>query len=255
MGNSATPRTRFDTPTALALEATFDGGTITADGGLPWLARLDSELGLCENLAAAIPEWRRGSSRHSLEELVRQRVLQIASGYEDQNDADYLRADPLFKLACGRLPQTGQDLASQPTLSRLENIPDSRACYRMAEALVELYINQRGMDGAPERVLLDFDATDDPAHGEQEGVAYHGYFGQHQYHPLLVFDGESGQIVTAVLRPGNAHAGAGALSVLKRIVGRLQQRCPGRRSSSGPTPASRCLPSTSIVSRRASTTP
>jgi hypothetical protein len=190
------------------------------------LAQLDSELGLCEALAGCVPEWRRGQVRHSLEDLVRQRVLQIACGYEDQDDADTLRSDPLLKLVCGRLPETDPDLASQPTLSRLENSPDSLACYRMAEVLVELYVRQRSLRGAPERVLLDFDSTDDPAHGKQEGVAYHGYFGQHQYHPLLVFDGQTGQIITAVLRPGNAHAGHGALSVLKRIVERLQEAWP-----------------------------
>ncbi len=227
MTHDATSTTRFDTPTALALEAAFDGGTITADGGLPWLAQVDSELRVSESLATCLTEWRRGGSVwHSLENLVRQRVLQIACGYEDQNDADFLRSDPLFKLACGRLPQTDPDLASQPTLSRLENAADRRACYRMAEALVELYVRQRGKLGAPKRVLLDFDATDDPAHGEQEGVAYHGYFGQHQYHPLLVFDGDTGQIVTAILRPGNAHASDGALSVLKRLVGRLREEWP-----------------------------
>ena len=226
MAHDATSFTRFDTSTALALEAAFDGGTLTADGGLPWLAQADSELGVCQGLAACLTEWRSATARHSLEDLVRQRVLQIACGYEDQNDASFLRSDPLFKLACGRLPRTGEDLASQPTLSRLQNAPDSRACYRMAEALVELYVRQRGKLGAPKRVLLDFDSTDDPAHGEQEGVAYHGYFGQHQYHPLLVFDGDTGQIITAVLRPGNAHAGHGALSVLKRLVGRLREVWP-----------------------------
>jgi hypothetical protein len=96
----------------------------------------------------------------------------------------------------------------------------------MAEALLEIYVRRRGLRGAPQRVLLDFDSTDDPAHGKQEGVAYHGYFGQHQYHPLLVFDGDTGQIVTTVLRAGNAHAGAGALSVLKRLVRRLKEEWP-----------------------------
>jgi hypothetical protein len=229
MAHDATSPTRFDTPTALVLEAAFDGGRITSDGGLPWLARVDSELGLCEDLAAHVPEWRRGPVAHSLEDLVRQRVLQIACGYEDQDDADTLRVDPLFKLACGRPPETGRDLASQPTLSRLENAPNSRACYRMAQALVELYVRRRGRNGAPSKVLLDFDSTDDPAHGEQEGVRYHGYFGQHMYHPLLVFDGDTGQFVSAVLRPGNAHAGHGALSVLKRLVGRLREAWPGVR--------------------------
>jgi hypothetical protein len=111
MAHDATSSFRLDTPTALALEAAFDGGRITSDGGLPWLAQLDSELGLCEALAGCVPEWRRGQVRHSLEDLVRQRVLQIACGYEDQDDADTLRYDPLLKLVCGRLPETDPDLA------------------------------------------------------------------------------------------------------------------------------------------------
>ena len=108
----ATSLLRFDTPTALALEAAFDGGRLTSDGGLPWLATTDAELGVCAALAACVPEWRRGSVTHSLLTLVRQRVSQIACGYEDQNDADTLRADPLLKLVCGRLPETEADLAS-----------------------------------------------------------------------------------------------------------------------------------------------
>ncbi|MDX6380951.1 MAG: hypothetical protein QOI57_1975 [Rubrobacteraceae bacterium] len=97
----------------------------------------------------------------------------------------------------------------------------------MAEALIELYLRQRGEGGAPSRVLLDFDSTDDPAHGEQEGVAYHGYFGQHQYHPLVVFDGDTGQIVTTLLRSGNAaHAGYGDLAILKRLVRRFRKEWP-----------------------------
>jgi Transposase DDE domain group 1 len=134
--------------------------------------------------------------------LVRQRVFQIACGYEDQNDSDSLRTDPLLKLVCGRLPETGTDLASQPTISRLENALTARSCYRIAQALVKLYIRERMKHGGPpERILLDFDATDDPTHGEQEGSYYHGYYRTHMYHPLLVFDGETGQLITAVLRP------------------------------------------------------
>lgn len=216
---------RFDTPLGLALETAFDGGRITSDGGLTWLAETDSDLGfLCESLAQHIPEWRRGKVRHSLLTLLKQRVFQIACGYEDQDDSDELRYDPLLKLVCGRLPQTGADLASQPTISRFENAPRARDCYRMACALGDLYIRQRGelAGGAPEKILLDFDSTDDPTHGEQEGSCYHGYYGQHMYHPLLVFDGETGQLVTAILRPGNAHASHEALAILKRIVARLR---------------------------------
>lgn len=125
MEDSATQQTRFETLAPLPLEVAFDGGRITSDGGLTWLAKVDRELELCEAIAKHVPEWRRrgASVGHSLETLVRQRVFQIACGYEDQNDAHALRADPLLKLVCGRLPETDADLASQPTLSRLENAP------------------------------------------------------------------------------------------------------------------------------------
>jgi hypothetical protein len=224
--DSATFPLRFET-TPLELEAAFDGGRITSDGGILWLAAADRELGLCAAIAEHLPEWRSRSVRHSLLTLVRQRVYQIACGYEDQNDADTLRSDPLLKLIVGRLPDSEADLASQPTLSRLENAPGTKDCLRIARSLGELYVRERGKDGTPERVLLDFDATDNPAHGEQEGTYYHGYYGERIYHPLLVFDGETNQLITAVLRCGNTHASRGALSVLKRIVGRLKRAWPG----------------------------
>jgi hypothetical protein len=208
MDDCATSGLRFETPTNLALEVAFDGGRLTSDGGLTWLAKIDEELGLCEAMAPHVPEWRKGKVRHSLWALIRQRVFQIACGYEDQNDANSLRADPLLKLVCGSLPETGSDLASQPTISRLENAADARACYRMAEALFELYVSRREEGGPPKKILLDFDATADPAHGEQEGSYYHGYYEQHIYHPLLVFDGESGHLITAILRAGAYEAGS-----------------------------------------------
>ncbi len=228
MQDSATTLMRFETPTPLDLEAAFDGGRVTSDGGLCWLAEVDRELGLCEAIAREVPEWRTGrSTRHDLATLVRQRVYQVACGYEDQNDADALRSDPLLKLVLGRLPETGEDLASQPTLSRLENAPGARDCLRIARATAEIYVRERAKDGAPERVLLDLDSTDDPTHGEQEGSRYHGYYRTSMYHPLLVFDGETDQLVAAVLRPGNSHAGRGAVAVLKRVVDRLREEWPG----------------------------
>src|SRR5215212_4129764 len=130
----------FPTPTGVPLEAAFDGGRLTSDGGLPWLAEADTTLDLTPALAVCIPEWRRGPVRHALATLVRQRVFQIACGYADQNDAITLRVDPLLKVACGRLPASEADLASQPTLSRLENAVDRPAVERLAEALVDLYI-------------------------------------------------------------------------------------------------------------------
>src|SRR5262249_54212503 len=144
---------------------------------------------------------------------------QIACGYEEQDDADTLRTDPLLKLACGRLPEGEPDLASQSTLSRLENAVDRKSCYRLAAALVGVYLRERERLGRPRRIRLDFDGTDDPAHGEQEGVAHHGFYGQHMYFPLLVFGADTDQLVTAVLRPGTAHAGRGAVAVLRRLIG------------------------------------
>ncbi|HET7770868.1 MAG TPA: IS1380 family transposase [Chloroflexota bacterium] len=223
----------------LPLEACFDGGRVTSDGGLAWVREADVALGVCAGFGALVPEWRRGPVRHTLETLVRQRVFQIACGYADQNDAATLRSDPLLKLVCGRLPETGRDLASQPTFSRLENAVRPRDCYRLALALLEVYLHERARVGShlapagrsrrPRRVLLDLDGTDDPTHGDQEGSAYHGYYGQHMYFPLLVFDGDTNQLVTAVLRPGNAHGSHGVVAILKRLVPRLRARWPGVR--------------------------
>lgn len=242
MSQSATPIYTFSGAAPMLLEASFDGGRVTSDGGLPWLEAADAWLGLCPALAAQIPDWRRGPVRHALVTLVRQRIFQIACGYEDQDDADSLRSDPLLKWVCGRLPETGPDLASQPTLSRMENAVDWRTCYRLAIALGELYLRERERDGLPRHLVLDLDGTDDPTHGQQEGSAYHGYYRQHMLHPLLIFDGETGQLITAVLRPGNTHGSAGMVAVLKRVVRALRARWPGvtielRMDSAGAVPA------------------
>ena len=177
-------------------------------------------------MAKHVPERRKREGHHSLVALLKQRVFQIACGYEDQDDSDALRADPLLKLVCGSLPQTGADLASQPTISRMENAVNARSCYRMAEALFELYWRERAKNGTPKKVLLDLDSTADPTHGDREGSYYHGYYEQHIYHPLLVFDGESGQPITALLRAGNTHASRSAVAVLKRIVARMRRKWP-----------------------------
>lgn len=221
------PPPRFTVPATLPLEASFDLGDLTSDGGLAWVSEADQQLGLSAALAEQIPDWRHGPVRHSLATLVRQRVFQIACGYADQNDADTLRHDPLLKLVCGRRPATDPDLASQPTLSRLENAVDARTCYRLAQAVLGIYLQERERHGRPTHILLDLDGTDDPTHGNQDGTAYHGYFRQHMYFPLLIFDGETDQVLTAVLRRGTVHASHGAVTILKRLVPTLRQRWPG----------------------------
>ena len=226
MVQSAIDALKFVPPTAVPLTVDFLGGRLTSDGGWAWVAEADAELALTPTLAASLSDARRRRGRHTLQALVRQRIYQIAAGYADQNDADALRTDPLLKLVCGRLPDDGADLASQPTFSRFENSCCARDCYRLAAALGELYLRERERDGRPTHIVLDLDGTDDPTHGNQEGSAYHGYFRQQMYHPLLVFDGETGQLITAILRPGTAHAGHGALAILKRVVARLRERWP-----------------------------
>ncbi len=218
--------TQFPGRDGSSVHTAFDAGRITSDGGLPWLVEADDALHLCAALAACVPEWRRGPVIHTRTTLVRQRVFQIACGYADQDDADTLRSDPLLKWACGRAPEQGRDLASQPTLSRLEQAPDRRALEAMADALVTIYLRARGQSGVPRRILIDIDGTDDPAHGAQEGVAYHGYYRQFMYHPLLVFDGDTGHLITAVLRPGTVHASRFVVLVLRRLVRRIRRQWP-----------------------------
>ena len=227
MSQSATAALSFPSVGPVPLQVDFLGGRLTSDGGLPWIAEADSALGLTGQLAQQFPDWRRRRGRHPVAAVMAQRVYQIACGYEDQNDADTLRRDPLLKQVCGQLPLSGQDLASQPTLSRFENAVGARDCYRLAQALGPVYLQERERDGIPQRIVLDLDGTDDPTHGSQERTAYHGYYGQYMYHPLLLFDGETGQLITAVLRPGTVHASHRVVAILKRVVRTLRDRWPG----------------------------
>ena len=208
----------------------FDGGDISSDGGVMLLAEAERQVGVVSRFAAAIRDDRDPTRvRHSVEEMLRQRVTQIACGYEDCNDADDLRSDPAFKTAVGRLPLSGADLASQPTLSRLENSVGPRELYRMSEVLVDLFVAGRD---APRWVVLDIDATDDPTHGQQQFADYHGYYDEHCYLPLVVTaraDGGPDELLATVLRPGRSHAGRGSVAVLSRIVARLRAAWPGVR--------------------------
>jgi hypothetical protein len=209
--------------------ASFDGGEISSDGGLMLVAEADRRLGLTGKLARMIPDHRDpGRVQQPWSLALAQRVYQIAAGYEDCNDADDLRRDPVFKVALGRLPHSGRDLASQPTLSRFENAPSRTQLYRMAEALADTVLNQYA--GAEvQRIILDFDATDDPTHGQQQFAEFHGFYDEHCYLPLIVtaqFDGGPHELFTAMLRPGRSHASRGALAVLKRLVAALRERWP-----------------------------
>lgn len=207
----------------------FDGGCLSSDAGLVLFREMDRKLGLTSALAGCIRDCRDQSKvRVSVAEMLRQRIFGIALGYEDCNDHDCLKSDPMLKLSVVREPMSGDDLASQPTLSRLENSIGSTELWRMEEVLLEGFIARR-QGGRVQRLVIDADATDDPAHGQQEFEFFHGFYDCHCYLPLLVYvtadDGEQ-ELVASVLRPGNVHTGHRLVSVLKRIVDRLAQAFP-----------------------------
>ena len=207
------------------LTVDFGGGEITSDSGLLLVRQADQSLGLLEGLADCITD-RRDSryTNHDLLTLLRQRIYQIVAGYEDCNDANFLRKDPALKAACGRMP-SDKELSSQPTLSRLENTVTQEDLYRMGQWFVDLYI-RRNRKRKPKRIIIDADGTDDPTYGDQQLTFFHGYYDQYMYHPLLVYDADTGEMITAVLRAGNRHASYGIVSILKRIVAKLKAEFP-----------------------------
>jgi hypothetical protein len=205
------------------LIARFDGGQLSSDGGLLALREVEQRLGLAERLAACIDDPRASERvRHGLADILRFRMLMIAAGYEDGNDADCLRHDPVFKLALNQLPD-GAALCSQPTISRLENLPDLRALLRMARAMVGLYC--ASFRRVPRRIVLDVDDTFDAVHGEQQLRLFNAYYDEYGFQPIVVFDGE-GRPVAAMLRPARRPSGAEARAFLRRLVRGIRSHSP-----------------------------
>ena len=227
----------FPTLFAKPLLATFDTPHQSSDGGAILLKAIDDELTLTAQLAACLPEWRQaGKIEHDLPTLIRQRCFGLACGYADANDAAHLKADPIQKLLVGRDPATGPALASQPTLSRFENFVGPRDLYRLTQTLADVVIaaQQRRLAGQRvRRITIDLDPTDDPTHGQQELTFFNGHYGTWCYLPVvgtLTFDREWTQyLVTAILRPGNAHATRGVIGILRRLFGKLRRAFPHAR--------------------------
>jgi hypothetical protein len=205
------------------IRARFDGGRITSDAGWLLFQALDQQHRFSAGLASCLDDHRDGRYvRHQLGELIRQRVHQIVAGYEDCNDADTLRRDPMLKTVCERRPDSGRDLASQPTLSRLENAVSRKDLVRLGRWLLRQYGRQL-KKRRPQRVVLDLDATDDHAHGQQEFAFYHGYYRHYILHPLLIFDAETADLVGILLRPGHKGAAYFSLRLLKRVVAQIRR--------------------------------
>ena len=217
----------------------FDGGTLTSDGGVVLLGEVERQRGILRQFAACFRDGRHPALiEHSVEELVRQRVLALALGYEDLNDHDVLRSDPLLATIVGKADPTGGDrlqeqdrgkpLAGKSTLNRLEWGAVTQDRYRKIAVdtaavdrfFVEAFLSAH--EQAPAQIILDLDATDDPVHGQQEGRFFHGYYAEHCYLPLYIFCGS--HVLCARLRESNQDASAGALAEVERIVSQVRGR-------------------------------
>jgi Transposase DDE domain group 1 len=228
------------------LQVHFDGGQIVSDTGLLAVRALERPLGIIAGLAQRLPDPRApGYIHHSTEALLTQQIYQILAGYPDCNDAQTLRHDPLFQILADHSPDAEQPLASGSTLARFQYAYTRRRVVGDDETaillerraarierlkvlndyLVELFSRTRRTP--PTEVILDIDASDDPTHGQQELSGYHGYYEQHQYFPLFVFDGISGMPLAAWLRPGTVHASCAAVDILTALVARLRSAWPG----------------------------
>ena len=203
----------------------FAGGTLTTDAGLLLVREFDEQLGLSADVVCRITDTRDARYvTHELDALVRQRLYQIAAGYEDVNDAHRLRHDPTFQIVAADGRTT---LGSQPTLSRLENAIEWPAIQRLARAGVDWFCTYAyGPDEHPADLVLDLDSTDDPTHGTQQLALFHGWYDQHMYHPLLWFEGRTGLLLRTRLRPGRDPSAACVVEDLRHLLGPLRRRFP-----------------------------
>jgi hypothetical protein len=199
------------------ITAAFDGGRITSDGGVMLLAAAERRLGTAEKLADLIPDPRNPLFiTHSVADILRARILAIACGYEDGNDLDDLRSDPAFKLACGRLPDSGADLCSQPTISRWENAPDLRTVIRLSYATIDMYCASYAKP--PKAVTLDIDDTVDVVHGHQQLSLFNAHYDDRCFLPIHVYDTATARPVAFLLRPGRTPSGEEISRHLRRLV-------------------------------------
>jgi hypothetical protein len=218
----------FPAVAAKKVTAAFDGGRLTSDGGVMLLAMAERRLGVADRLARCFPD-RRDPMRilHTRADMIRARIHAIACGYEDADDLDFLRSDPAFKLACGRLPETGGDLCSQPTLSRMENAPTLKDAIRLTYALVDQWM--ASYEREPASVILDIDDTCDVAHGHQQLSLFNAHYDERCFLPIHVYDTAKGRPVAFVLRPGKTPGGVEVRAHLRRLMRHIRKSWPATR--------------------------
>jgi hypothetical protein len=206
------------------IQADFDGGEVSSDAGLLFLREVENRIGIISKIADIIRDRRHpGYVKHQFLDLLKQRIFQIACGYEDGNDSNELRDDPIMKIACERLPDD-EALASQPTVSRFENGLSRTDLYRIAEVFLNVFIHS--YSEPPEAIILDIDDTDDLTHGHQQLTLFNAYHGDYCYMPIHIYEGKSGKLITTVLRPGKRPTGKQIVSILRRVVKKIRQAWP-----------------------------
>lgn len=204
------------------VEVKYSGKDISTDGGALLLREVDRKLGLIHKLSNCLVDRRdHRYIDHTIEEMLKQRVFQIACGYEDGNDCDQMRSDSIMKLCADRLPESGGDLASQPTISRLENSVSSGALYSMAEAYAKMFIGSYKEE--PGLIVMDCDDTNNNTHGGQQLSLFNTYYKEHCYMPLHIYEGLSGKLITTILKPGRRSKNSDVFAMVRRIIEYLRQ--------------------------------
>jgi hypothetical protein len=223
MINSMLPLPGLSAVSGKSVVAKFDGGLLSSDGGVLMLREIEQRLRVADRLAGCIEDPRAPDQiTHTLADIIRFRLLMIAAGYEDGNDANGLRIDPIFKMAHDLAP-SDRELCSQSTISRLENLPDARALLRMGRAMIDLYCES--FRQVPKRITLDIDDTFDAAHGGQQLRLFNAYYDDYGFQPIVVFDGE-GRFITTVLRPAKRPGGKEIRAFLRRLLRAIRTNWP-----------------------------
>ena len=223
MINSMLPLPGLSPVSGKSVIANFDGGLLSSDGGVLMLREIEQRLRVADRLAGCIEDPRAPDQiTHTLADIIRFRLLMIAAGYEDGNDANGLRIDPIFKMAHDLAP-SDRELCSQSTISRLENLPDARALLRMGRAMIDLYCES--FRQVPKRITLDIDDTFDAAHGGQQLRLFNAYYDDYGFQPIVVFDGE-GRFITTVLRPAKRPGGKEIRAFLRRLLRAIRTNWP-----------------------------
>jgi Transposase DDE domain group 1 len=210
---------------AKSLTAARDAGNLTSNGGLIVLRESALRLGVADVVAAPLPDTRNQLLViHSYGAMVTARMMAIAAGHEDADDLDALRNDPALMIACNRAPDGGHDIPSQPTISRLENLADVKALYRIGIGYIDLFC--RDYATPPKSIVLDIDDTDDLVHGGQQLALFNTHAGGHCFQPIHIFEANSGKPVLSLLRPGKRPSGAEIARVLWHVIHRIRRHWP-----------------------------